>query len=206
MGEFRTVWTRQVPQVEDELKRSGRYIVREEYVRAKNDTISDYYLELYRWLAAGCRRRGLASMPSDAMLPIWVALTPGTRLGKVEGAISLTLSVPEENLLVIDYNKWGYRVNDWYVPESPEDERAFNLELARLGIANEAALVMGSQGNFYPAQKSKICRSWERIFDEGPAEDDEQNVGVLWEIRSEWAKDIEHYAAEDKEASCDGGN
>ena len=42
-----TCWTRQVPQVMEEIERTGRYVVREEYVRAKNDTISDYYLGLH---------------------------------------------------------------------------------------------------------------------------------------------------------------
>ena len=36
-------WTRQVPQVWEELQQTGRYLVKEEYVRAKNAEISDYY-------------------------------------------------------------------------------------------------------------------------------------------------------------------
>ena len=44
-----TAWTRQVSQVLEEIERTGSYHVREEYVRAKNAEISDYYIELYRW-------------------------------------------------------------------------------------------------------------------------------------------------------------
>ena len=43
-----TLWTRQVPQVWEELEATGVYRVKEEYIRAKNDTISDFYLRLYR--------------------------------------------------------------------------------------------------------------------------------------------------------------
>ena len=61
-------WTRQVPQVWDEIQSTGRYRVREEYVRAKNAEISDYYIELYRWLTMMCRDR--IAMPDDAEFPI----------------------------------------------------------------------------------------------------------------------------------------
>ena len=44
-----TLWTRQVSQVWETLCTDGVYACREEYIRQKNDTISDYYLELYRW-------------------------------------------------------------------------------------------------------------------------------------------------------------
>ena len=39
-----TVWTRQVPEMLDELEQTGIYRVREDYIRKKNDTIADYYL------------------------------------------------------------------------------------------------------------------------------------------------------------------
>lgn len=46
MKETKTMWTRQVPEVWEELKTKGTYRVKEEYIRRKNDTIADYYLEL----------------------------------------------------------------------------------------------------------------------------------------------------------------
>ncbi|MCI7219844.1 DUF3841 domain-containing protein [Parafannyhessea umbonata] len=189
----RTVWTRQVPSVADELERGVTYRARAEYVRIKNDTIADYYLGLYRWLAQGCKRRGLLRGDAEDPMPIWVALTPGTRLGAVEGTVSLTLEVPASELTVLDYEKWGYRVNGWYLPRDREDERRFNDELARLGIGDESSLVLGEKGNFYPAQRMAILRSWDRLFDDGPNQSDEHNVGVLWQIRREWVREIERY-------------
>ena len=44
-----TLWTRQVPQVWQMIQDEGVYFCREAYIREKNDTIADYYLELYRW-------------------------------------------------------------------------------------------------------------------------------------------------------------
>lgn len=196
MGQTRRVWTRQVPQVLDEIDRTGRYVVRDEYVRIKNDSIADYYLELYHWLTDGCRRRGLARIPEGATLPVWLSVTESQRLGAVEGTVSLTLDVPTEDLLVLDYDKWGYRVNHWYLPRDREDEASFDEEMRRLGISSEASLITTEKGNFYPAQRSRIVRSWERLFEDGPNADDEHNVGIAWEIRREWVVGVERYDGE----------
>ena len=185
-----TVWTRQVPQVWDEIQRTGRYLVLEEYVRAKNLEISDYYIELYRWFTEEARKR--VEMPDDAKFPIWLALCEEQRLPEAPNTISLTLEVPDEVLMIVDYDKWGYRVNHWYVPLDADDERAHNEELARLGIGNEAALITGEAGNFYPHMKRKIQASWSRVFD-APNERIDLNVGCIWEIRSEWVKEVEVY-------------
>ena len=42
-------WTRQAAVVLDEFDEDGRYVVKKEYIEAKNDTIADFYLKLYRW-------------------------------------------------------------------------------------------------------------------------------------------------------------
>lgn len=51
-----TLWTRQVPQVWEQLRREGAYQVKEAYIRQKNSSISDYYLKLYRWYTKTARR------------------------------------------------------------------------------------------------------------------------------------------------------
>ena len=179
-------YTRQVLPMWEELKEKGRYFVREEYVRAKNDTISDYYLELYRWCTAAAKRHGVR-VPEGLTLPIWLSLSEAQRLSPSADTVSLTLDVPRDELCIIDYNKWGYRVNDFYVPKDEADERAHNQELQKRGISNEAMLIMGHLGNYYPDMKRKVIASWDRVFT--PNEDIDQNVGVCWEILPEWVVD-----------------
>ncbi len=183
-------WTRQVSQVWDEIQETGRYLVLEEYVRAKNLEISDYYIELYRWFTEQARSR--VDMPAEARFPVWLALTEAQKLGPAPGTVQFMLEIPEEHVLVVDYDKWGYRVNHWYIPTDAADEAAFNNELERFGIGNEALLITGEQGNFYPALKRKIQSSWQRVF-EAPNPNMDMNVGTVWEIRREWVKDIEFY-------------
>ena len=189
MATIRT-WTRQVPQVWDEIESTGRYLVKEEYVRAKNAEISDYYIELYRWLTEMCRSK--VDIPADAKFPIWLALTEEQRLPAAPGTISLTLDVPENVLFMLDYDRWGYRVNHWYVPRNAADEAAHNKELERFGIGNEAALITGELGNFHPALKRKIQSSWARTV-EAPNPRLDLNVGVIWEILPEWIYEVEQY-------------
>ena len=177
------IWTRQHPGVLEELERTGRYRVREEAIRLKNGDMSDYYLELYRWYV---RRGGrLVPVPEGVEYPVWVSLTTESMLQPVEGSVVLELDVPDDLVLVTDVEKWGYRVNYWYIPKSPEDERRHNEELRRYGIASETALVQTDKGNFYPALKRKIVDSWDRLFDAPPA-DFSAAQGTVWELRREW--------------------
>lgn len=183
-----TAWTRQVAQVQDEIEQTGTYRVREEYVREKNGSISDYYLELYRWLTEGCRSR--MDIPADAKYPVWLALTQAQKLGPAPGTITLTLEIPEDKIFILDYDRWGYRVNDMYIPLNDADEDKHNKELLAQGISNESLLFRTDKGNFYPALKSKISRSWQRVFE--PSDQDlDHCVGVVWEILPEWITEVE---------------
>lgn len=184
-------WTRQVPQVWDEIQRTGTYRVLEEYVRAKNMDISDYYISMYKWLTERSRSY-VSGIPEDASFPVWLAMTEAQRLGEAPGMISFTLEIPEDHVFLIDYDKWGYIVNHFYLPKDAEDEKRHEEELKALGIGNEAQLISTDKGNHYPALKQKIIRSWDRLF-EGPNEDMDNNVGVVWELRPEWIKEVEFY-------------
>ena len=188
--EFVTAWTRQDLAVWDTLRRDGVYTAREEYVRAKSGPIADYYLEAYRWFTRVSR--DYLEIPQELTVPIWLAITPEGRLPGAAGTVSLTLEVPKDQLLVVDYNKWGYRINDWYVPLDAKDEARHDEELRRLGIGNEALLILSEKGNYYPQLRQKIIRSWGRIFTPS-ATDPNDNVGTVWWLRREWVKEVEFY-------------
>ncbi|HCJ56373.1 MAG TPA: hypothetical protein DHV55_02555 [Clostridiaceae bacterium] len=80
-------------------------------------------------------------------------------------------------------------MNYWYLPIDNSDEEKFNDELKRMGIGDESELYRGHKGNFYPHLRSKIIRSWERLF-EGVEEITPTTQATLWEIRKEWVTDI----------------
>ena len=78
---YYTVYTRQSKKVLEELENTGVYRVKEEYIRMKNDSISEYYLRLYRWFAERCRER--IDVPQGCSFPIWLSMHDEYRLSLI---------------------------------------------------------------------------------------------------------------------------
>ena len=161
----------------------------EEYIREKSDTIADYYLSAYRWLTN--KASSYIQIPNDTSLPYWIALSEAQRLGEAKGMVSLHLEIPSDEIVIIDYNKWGYALNYMYVPDNDDDERDHDERMKAVGINNEALLFTTDKGNFFPQQKQEILRSWDKIFT--PSEDIDENVGCVWEIKKSWIVEVETY-------------
>ena len=150
----RRFWTRQRPEVLQELNSSGIYRVKKEYIEEKNGSITDYYLELYQWYTRTARK--YLSIPPECEYPIWLSPSEEFMLQPVEDTVILTLDIPEGSYLACNMEGWGYRVNYWYVPLDAEDDRKHREELKRYGIASEDELVTGAKGNFYPVDAGTI--------------------------------------------------
>ena len=193
-----TLWTRQVPQVWHTLAEHGTYHCKEEFIRQKNDTISDYYLELYRWYTREARK--YLPISEDTPYPIWLSLDEEMMLQPAENTVILKLEIPAEKVLLCNYDAWGYRVNYWYVPTDKADEKKHRQELAMYGIHSDDELINTHKGNFYPQLRSKIRRSWSRVFTQMNVGND-MLVATTWELRKEWVKEVRFYEAVD---STDG--
>ena len=155
-------WTRQHEAVWDELQKTGQYIVKKEYIEEKNDTISEFYLKLYEWYTKAARK--YIDIPEDLKYPVWLSVSEDMMLQPTEHAIIFEVEIPEGEYLICNFDKWGYRVNYFYVPLDEADEKAHMEELKKYGIASEDSLVTTSKGNFYPLLRQKIIKSWDRIF------------------------------------------
>ena len=158
--EYVTLWTRQVSEILDEIKENGVYKVKEEYIRKKNDTISDYYLKLYKWFTGEAKR--YIAVKGD--YPIWLSVADEYRLRPVEGTVTLKLRVPSKEVLLCNYDAWGYTVNYFYVPLDEADKARHKEELTKNGLVSDDELFLTSKGNFYPLLKREVVKSWERIF------------------------------------------
>jgi len=182
-----TLWTRQHQGVLKELEEKGVYRVKKEYIEAKNDSISGYYFQLYDWYVKHAEK--IVPRPHGVEYPIWLSTSNEMMLQPTEGTVILTLNVQRKNVVISDFEKWGYVVNYWYVPLDREDEIRHNEELKKYGIGDESALYMSYKGNFYPLLRKKIIDSWNRIFD---VSDDSAclSQATLWEIKKEWVVDV----------------
>lgn len=184
------LWTRQVPEVWQEIEENGVYFVREAYVVEKNDTIADFYLSLYQWYTKAARN--YISIPEEYLYPIWLSVSEEKMLQPVENTVILEVEIPDGHFVLCNFDNWGYRVNYWYIPTSAEDEKKHRAELEKFGIASENSLMLSDKGNFYPLLKRKIAQSWDRVFEILPGSDPEI-VATAWEIRKEWVKEVRFY-------------
>jgi len=187
--DVRTLWTRQDAAVEKELEREGVYRVKEEYIRKKNDTISDFYLRLYKWYTREAKRY----ISFEGEYPIWLSITDEMMLQPTEGAVILKVEIPADQYILCNYDAWGYVVNYFYVPIDDKDREEHQEKLRRYGIATDDELLLTDKGNFYPLLKRELFDSWKRVFTQNPKSAKEGLVATAWEIRREWVKEIRHY-------------
>lgn len=190
MSETTTMWTRQVPKVWEELQRTGSYHVKKEYIQMKNGDMADFYLKLYEWYTKEARKH--IRIPSELEYPIWLCLEEENMLQPVENTVILKVEIPKEQYVICNMDNWGYRVNYWYVPLDPEDDKRHKQELKKYGIACEDDLTLTSKGNFYPLLRRKILDSWERVFTIPPVKPQDA-VATAWELRREWVREVHCY-------------
>jgi hypothetical protein len=187
------LWTRQHKGILEDLEKNGVYRVKEEYIKQKLDTITPFYLKIYKWYATEGSK--IVKKPKDVDYPIWLSTTNDLMLQPTEDTVVLELEVDKENVIITDQEKWGYVVNYWYVPLDREDERNHNEELKKYGISDESELFMTDKGNFYPLLRDKTKKSWSRLFDDSIRLCD-LTQATLWEIKKEWIVNIVHYKDE----------
>ena len=187
--EYLTLWTRQVSEILGEIKDYGVYKVKEEYIRKKNDTISDYYLKLYKWFTGEAKKY----IDAKGDYPIWLSVADEFRLRPVEDTVTLKLRVPSKEVLLCNYDAWGYTVNYFYVPLDEADKARHKEELTKNGLVSDDELFLTSKWNFYPLLKREVVKSWERIFTLKPTDLNACLVAVTWEIKKEWIEEVEYY-------------
>ncbi|CAH2212725.1 DUF3841 domain-containing protein [Tepidibacter aestuarii] len=187
------LWTRQHKNILDDLEENGIYRVKEEYIKQKLDTITPFYLKIYKWYAKEGSK--IVEKPKEVNYPIWLSTTNDLMLQPTEDTVVLELEVDKENVIITDQEKWGYVVNYWYIPLDREDERKHNEELKKYGISDESELFMSDKGNFYPLLRDKTKKSWNRLFDNN-IRLCELTQATLWEIKKEWIVNIVYYEGE----------
>jgi len=176
------VWTRQDSRILNELETNGVYRCKKEYIDNKMEDFSSYYRKLYTWYAK--RAETIVPKPIESIeYPIWVSIDEKMQLREVPGTVILELEVNLDEIIITDLEKWGYVVNFFYLPKDRADLSDHYAELEKYAIGDEAELIMGNKGNFYPLLKKKIVDSWERLFDDYTLSEVRQ--GTLWEIRKE---------------------
>ena len=145
MKQARTLWTRQRPEVWEELKSSGIYRLKKNISKKKTDPS-----RIIIWNCTDGIRRPPKSILRSLQA---VSIPSGCRWRGVHAAASGEYCDPEARdpegqYLICNMKGWITGVNYWYVPLDQEDDKKHKEELKRYGIASEDELVTGRKGEF----------------------------------------------------------
>ena len=160
MGKIR-VWTKQHENVLKELKSTGRYIAKKEYIIMDLQEHANIVLEAYNWLVKNSPN--VSNKPKDVEFPVWVSFAR-------DSTMILELEIEETLITKINIMKWGMILNYAYLPENESDENRHKKLLENYRISDAQAYM----SQFYPQIKREIIDSWKRLFDF--ANDIQQNM------------------------------
>lgn len=196
------VWTIQPLAVWQMLQTTG-------VLRTEPALIDPAFLPAYQWLVVQMQSR-IGPPPPGCHFPLWLwyqwqdaekrrpDLRAGGHLSKGQHGVLLTLTIPENAVLLSDFDLWHYVLNYWYLPQSVAEGDAFTAELTAAGL------------DFYrtkplpdPAYHRRIEASWQRIFDldwSAPeiasSQAEKQIQGVTWEITLAQVKKVQAFVAQ----------
>lgn len=172
------LWTIQHKIAYEEMLRTGTLRANPEYIFA------EFFRGSYEWMAERMKER-LGNPPADVVFPVWAwyqwegkrkrpdMRKHGRSSDKGVPIVLLTINVPDEYVLLSDFDYWHVVLNDG--------------ELIFLSDENKEYT------------KEERQKSWERIFDyECSFESEERGYGLstqatMWEIKAEWVVKVEHF-------------
>lgn len=190
------LWTIQPIEVWDELNKKGYFVCNPE----KADYISDKdwnFKKSYDWLVMQmCQKIG--GPPKGVSYPIWAWHTrdwqhkkPDLRnvgLGnKGEKSVCLEIEIPDNQVLLSDFDAWHFVLNDWYFDNSNSEEEWDRLH---------------KKFDKLSFDKQKIVKenSWQKVFDIRPYKNEWFQRGryiqaTFWVLYLSQVKDVRFFTA-----------
>lgn len=185
------VWTMQPIEVWEQLERDGTFCCDEKFAENAKD-----FKDSYAWLIEQMDKR--INHPSECNLPIWawyrydwVNKKPDLRhtgFGyKGEKSVCIELEVPDNEVLLSDFNAWHYVLNSCWYDDSKNEEEWEQLHDWFDNLPGEER------------EKLRI-ESWQKIFNIEPVRSEWASNGrfvqaVFWEIKKEYIKKVQFFTA-----------
>ena len=187
------IWTTQAEAFWDQLQAQGTIYCESSYAQKGNN-----YLDRYDWISEQMRRRVGPPPRPEIQYPIWGWKQLGNHKKEcrpdyrgwhlIDEQVFLTLEVPEDKVLLSDFDLWGSAVwNYLYIPADKADYKRFSKVQDRLPLDYE---------NWPEDTKNEVMQSWVRVFDlDHPnfyATKLRRNRWIqatFWELKKEWVVD-----------------
>lgn len=180
-----TLYSPQSSQVLETIRRDGVCFSRPEFIRKKYGESAPLFLTVYGWFVREAAK--LVLPPPGAQYPYW-AVGDLSSVDRSAGGKLLTLSVPDDQVVLFDLYDWNRILQLRLLTDDPQEEKEFQRELSLRGLDVNRVMLT----DFYPEFREKIFSSWKKLFDHHEAlrAGDYSGVGAvqaaLWCIRKEW--------------------
>lgn len=175
-----SLWTRQDVASLEGLIHGEPYRAKESAIKSWYGDITPYYLELYQWFVEAASRRLVR--PEGAIYPIWCSVSSQYMLRPIPGTVVYELSVNIEEVVFFDGGRWDLVLNHRFVPETREEEVAYQKDLKEKGFPEGTTFIGEAMARRYPAERDRVIESWERVF-HADGLDLFRLQANLWEIR-----------------------
>jgi hypothetical protein len=146
--------------------RAWAALQREGVLRADGRRVLPYHRHAYRWMSDQMRLR---LPPHRARFPLWgwyrwqgtkqcwPDLRASGHLTKGTTGVRIEFELPEENVLLSDFNGWHCVLNRSFLPINEPEDEGFTRDLEKAGVEWRWP---------YPEPfHARVVSSWQRIFD-----------------------------------------
>lgn len=156
---------------------------------------NDIFSRSYAWMTVQMEKRMRVPRPEPANYPLWVWVQVGSYRKEFHPSsdeyehgksVLLTLDVPEDEILLSDFDIWHCVLNEFSTGTDRMMERRLNRFLDENGVHTKLK-------DYPPELREYVVSSWERVFDldrrdrDFPTMRRNRNIqGTMWQIRSEW--------------------
>lgn len=207
---YTTLWTIQTEYAYKELVKEGRLITNPEFLMLNSEI---QYKIAYDWISDIMKEK-IERKPLDAVYPIWTWYSylgkrkkPDLRCSahqkKGTKSVLLEVRIPNEEILISDFEMWHYPLNLWYIPVNDEDDEKFDKKysVARLKLFSDCDM-QNPYNNDALMALQEMKKSWKRIFltvNEAQkriqAGEKLELQATIWEIRLENVVKVQHFIA-----------
>lgn len=188
------LWTIQPVYILNELEQYGVY-------RARTERISmPEFLPRYDWLCDFLNKKD--ARPEGVEYPVWAWHTfcgkrkkPDLRYtcygAKGEELVCMELDVPDDKVLLSDFELWHFVLNDWWL-DTGMFEPDFTEE--QYDVNHKAFKALSKE-----EQQAEKEKSWLNIFEVDTVVDNDfirrgvDVQAIFWELRIEWIKKIQYF-------------
>lgn len=190
------LWTIQPVEVLEEINRLGYYICNPKKAMYISDKEVNFKSS-YDWLIIEMEKR-IGKRPNGVSYPVWAWHTrdwqykkpdlrqagydtPGTK------CVCIELEVPDNEVVLSDYDVWHFILNDWYFDNSMNEDEWESKHKYYDRLSPEKKL-------------EKKLKSWQGVFNITPYESDWFCRGryiqaTFWVLKSSYIKKVQYFVA-----------